>query len=77
MAISSTKLIKVGGPVLTGIGGVIATSSLVSKNSENVNVEGTAYGSTDRAMTFQELERTKTTLNSLKDLQSELKQLIA
>ncbi|AEW45813.1 hypothetical protein MHC_04785 [Mycoplasma haemocanis str. Illinois] len=32
--ISTTKLLKVGGPVLTGIGGVIATSSLVSKSAE-------------------------------------------
>ncbi|AEW45641.1 hypothetical protein MHC_03915 [Mycoplasma haemocanis str. Illinois] len=34
MPILSAKLLKVGGPVLTGIGGVIATSSLVSKNAE-------------------------------------------
>ncbi|AEW45646.1 hypothetical protein MHC_03940 [Mycoplasma haemocanis str. Illinois] len=34
MSISTTKLLKVGGPALTGIGGVIATSSLVSKSAE-------------------------------------------
>ncbi|AEW45640.1 hypothetical protein MHC_03910 [Mycoplasma haemocanis str. Illinois] len=34
MSISTAKLLKVGGPALTGIGGVIATSSLVSKSAE-------------------------------------------
>ncbi|AFM45084.1 hypothetical protein MHC_06002 [Mycoplasma haemocanis str. Illinois] len=34
MVISAAKLLKVGGPILTGIGGVIATSSLVSKSAE-------------------------------------------
>ncbi|AEG73319.1 hypothetical protein MHF_1069 [Mycoplasma haemofelis Ohio2] len=34
MAIPSAKLLKIGGPILTGIGGVIATSSLVSKNAD-------------------------------------------
>ncbi|AEW45648.1 hypothetical protein MHC_03950 [Mycoplasma haemocanis str. Illinois] len=34
MPILYAKLLKVGGPILTGIGGVIATSSLVSKNAE-------------------------------------------
>nr|WP_014272724.1 hypothetical protein [Mycoplasma haemocanis] len=32
------KLLKVGGPVLTGIGGVVSTSSLISKNA-NENPE--------------------------------------
>ncbi|AEG72829.1 hypothetical protein MHF_0557 [Mycoplasma haemofelis Ohio2] len=34
MPSSAVKLLKVGGPILTGIGGVIATSSLVSKSAE-------------------------------------------
>ncbi|AEW45647.1 hypothetical protein MHC_03945 [Mycoplasma haemocanis str. Illinois] len=34
MPLITSKLLKVGGPILTGIGGVIATSSLISKSAE-------------------------------------------
>ncbi|AEG73528.1 hypothetical protein MHF_1292 [Mycoplasma haemofelis Ohio2] len=39
MAVPTAKLLKVGGPILTGIGGVIATSSLVSKSAEEKQEE--------------------------------------
>ncbi|AEW45673.1 hypothetical protein MHC_04085 [Mycoplasma haemocanis str. Illinois] len=34
MVLSTSKFLKIGGPILTGIGGVIATSSLVSRSAE-------------------------------------------
>ncbi|AEW45643.1 hypothetical protein MHC_03925 [Mycoplasma haemocanis str. Illinois] len=34
MSILTSKLLKIGGPTLTGIGGVIATSSLISKSAK-------------------------------------------
>ncbi|AEW45481.1 hypothetical protein MHC_03105 [Mycoplasma haemocanis str. Illinois] len=37
--ISTSKSLKVGGPILTGIGGVIATSSLVSRSAEEKTEE--------------------------------------
>ncbi|AEW45649.1 hypothetical protein MHC_03955 [Mycoplasma haemocanis str. Illinois] len=39
MSITAAKLLKIGGPTLTGIGGVIATSSLVSKSADEKSEE--------------------------------------